>query len=155
MRHFERDHYHLLDWPSREGLTLEHLWQRCPQLVVGRYLINTSYDSGIFVPGESEKAAGWRVIGDHAHSPRIQRTSEIPHDCFDEWLVFDVPTQVSQFETMVNSVGFTPIDFDWAEKREAYWSQIVRLQPLHVLGENDGVYVITREADIIVQLKDV
>ena len=80
------------------------------------------------------------MIGPLAHSPQICNPDQIPHDQYDEWLVFDHAAQVEQFESMVNSGGFTPIDFAWDEKRERFWEQVIRLRPLHVLAENQGVY---------------
>ena len=50
---------------------------------------------------------------------------------------------------MVNCGGFTPVDFDWEEKRERFWEQIVRLRPLHVVAENDGVYLLSRDENLI------
>ncbi|MCX6951701.1 MAG: hypothetical protein NTV51_05905 [Verrucomicrobia bacterium] len=149
MRHAERDGYRLFDWQPREGVTIRQLWQSCPELVVGRYLVNASYDSGSLTLSDVQKDGGWRMIKDFAHSARIEDPAEIPHDQFDEWLIFDAPTVVSDFETMVNQGGFTPLDFDWEEKRAAYWSQILALRPLHVLGENDGAYVVTRDPAIV------
>ncbi len=55
---------------------------------------------------------------------------------------------------MVNFLNFTPIDFSWEEKREDYWQQILRWQPQHVLAENDGLYVITRDENIARKLED-
>jgi hypothetical protein len=155
MRHVEQDGYHLLDWPNSAELTIEKLWLTCPQLTVGRYLVNTSYDSGFITLSEEEKKLGWRMVGNFAHSPRIEASSRIPHDQFDEWLVFEEPRTISDFETMVNYSGFTPIDFGWKEKRESYWSQILSIRPLHVLGENGAVYVVTRDPTVIEHLKNV
>jgi hypothetical protein len=50
---------------------------------------------------------------------------------------------------MINYGGFTPIDFNWEEKRERFWEQVVRLQPLHVIAENEGVYLLSRNEDLI------
>jgi len=155
MRHAERDGYHLLDWPPGAGLTIDRLWYKSPQLVVGRYLVNTSYDSGVLTLSEEMKKMGWRMVEDLAHSPRIEDPAQIPHDQFDEWLVFEEPQTVPAFETTVNYGGFTPIDFEWEEKRARYWAQILCLRPLHVLAENDGFYVVTRDVAMIEALKDV
>ena len=50
---------------------------------------------------------------------------------------------------MVNYGGFTPVDFNWDEKRERFWQQVVRLHPFHVIAENDGVYLLSRDDDLI------
>jgi hypothetical protein len=154
MRHIERDRYHLIDWPGRRDLFITDLWQRFPDLVVGRYLVNTSFDSGFLTLSELERKAGWHMVGRFAHSPQIRAIDQIPHDQYDEWLVFDRPVQVDDFDTMVNYTGFSPIDFDWEEKRERYWEQILRLRPLHVIAENDAVYLITRDESIVKRIME-
>src|ERR1700722_19605216 len=151
-RHIERDGYHAIDWPDRPDLFITTLWLQFPELVVGRYLVNTSFDSGSLTLSESEREDGWRMVGRLAHSPQIRSTDQIPHDHFDEWLVFDRPVEVQEFETMVNYGGFSPVAFDWDEKRERYWDQVLRLQPLHVIAENDGVYLMSRDKSLIARI---
>jgi hypothetical protein len=152
VRHIERDGYHAIDWPERPDLFITHLWQRFPELVVGRYLVNTSFDSGFLTLSDEEREAGWRMVGRLAHTPLIGGTDQIPHDQYDEWLVFDHPAQVEEFETMVNYSNFSPVDFDWEEKRERFWEQVVRLHPLHVIGENHGLYLVSRNGELISRL---
>jgi hypothetical protein len=148
-RHIQRDGYHALDWRDDPGFFITELWRQFPDLVVGRYLVNTSYDSGFLTLSDSERQDGWRMVGRLAHSPQIRSPHEIPHDQYDEWLVFDQPVQVEEFHTMVNYCGFTPVDFDWEEKRERFWEQVIRLRPLHVIAENDGVYLLSRDEDLV------
>jgi hypothetical protein len=146
MRHIERDGYHLLDWrDDRRDLVLPKLWQHAPELVVGRFLVNTSFDSGFLTLNPEQIAAGWHVVGRLGHSPKIASVAQVPHDQYDEWLAFDSTVEISEFETLVNYATFTPIDFSWEEKREHYWHQILRWRPLHVFGENDGIYVVTAD----------
>jgi hypothetical protein len=148
-RHIERDGYHVLDWRNDPGLSVVDLWRLWPELVLERYLVNTCFDSGFLTLSELEKQDGWRMVGRLAHSPRIHRTEQIPHDQYDEWLIFDQPTVVEEFETMVNYGSFTPVDFDWEEKLERFWAQVLRLRPLHVIAENDGVYLLSRDEGVV------
>ena len=124
------------------------IWQKFPDLVIGRYLVNTSYDSGFLTLSDAKREEGWRMVGRLAHSPLIREVGQIPHDQFDEWLIFDRPAQVESFDTMVNYCGFSPVDF-WEEKREWFWEQVVLLNPLHVLGENYGQYLVSRDGDLV------
>jgi hypothetical protein len=153
-RHIERDGYHALDWRDDPELVISELWEQFPELVVGKYLVNTSFDSGFLTLSDSEREDGWRMVGRLAHSPQVRRADEIPHDQYDEWLVFDRQVQVEGFETMVNYGGFTPIDFGWDEKLEGFWEQVIRLSPLHVLAENDGVYLLTKDAALAGRIKN-
>ena len=123
-----------------------------PELVVNRYVVNTSFDSGLLVPSDAERKQGWYVHGELAHSPLIRSTDQLPYDQFDEWLVFEKPVQIDGFKTMVNHVGFTPIDFDWEDKRERYWDQVLRLQPLHIIAQNNVVYLISRDTALVARL---
>ncbi len=148
-RHIERAGYHVLDWRGGPGLTLDDLLQAYPELVVDRFLVNTSFDSGFLTLSESQIKDGWRMVGRLGHSSRITRIEQVPHDQFDEWVVFERPTQVDAFETMVNYLDFSPIDFGWEEKLESFWRQVIGLHPLHVLGENYGTYLVTRDEKIV------
>lgn len=151
-RHMERDGYHVLDWQGEHSLCIADIWEQFPELVVGRYLVNTSFDSGFITLSDSERQDGWRMVGRLAHSPRIHRATQIPHDQFDEWLVFDRPTQVDEFETMVNRCYFSPIGIELQEEQERFWEQVVRLKPSHLIAENYGVYLVSRDEDLIVKI---
>jgi len=148
-RHSARDGYHALDWPDDAGFFITELWREFPELVLGKYLVNTSFDSGFLTLSDSELRDGWRMVGQLAHSSLIRSVGQIPHDQYDEWLVFDQPVQIEEFETMVNYSGFTPVDFAWEQKRERFWEQVIRLRPLHVIAENDGVYLVSRDEGLI------
>jgi hypothetical protein len=148
MRVGERNGFRVLSWPKDIDVGIPDLWRAFPELVVGRFLVNTSLDSGRYRPTAAELAQGWQVVGDLAHSPKISALEQIPRDQFDEWLVFDQPVQISAFETMVNYCDFLPLDFDWEEKRERFWQQVTNLQPMHVIGENYGTYLVTRDRNL-------
>jgi hypothetical protein len=153
-RHIERDGFHVFDWPAHGGFRLTDLWVVFPELVIGHYLVNTSYDSGFVTLSDSQRQDGWHMVGKFAHSPQIGSTDQIPHDQFDEWLVFEQPVEVNEFETMVNFCGFTPIDFDWEEKRERFWEQVLRLRPLNVVAENYGCYLLSRDDAVVRKILD-
>jgi hypothetical protein len=156
MRHIERDGYHVLDWSDdRRDLLLPNLWQHAPELVVGRFLVNTSFDSGFLTLSPEEIAAGWRMVDRLAHTSKISDIAQLPHDQYDEWLAFDCPVEVSEFETMVNYGSFTPIDFAWEEKLENYWQQILHWRPRHAFGENDRIYVVTTDEHVARKLESV
>jgi hypothetical protein len=87
-RHLERDGFYGLSFPPSSNLTIADLWRRFPELVVGNYLVNTSFDSGFLTLSESQRSEGWHFVGNFAHSPRILTIDQIPHDQYDEWLIF-------------------------------------------------------------------
>ena len=146
-RHVIRQGYHAFDWLDSD-LFLPTLWEHFPELVLGNYLVNTSFDSGSLTISPRQREQGWHTIGKSAHSPRIERLDQIPHDQFDEWLVFNHPVQVQKFETFVNYYGFTPIE-PLEENAERFWEQVINLNPLHVIGENDLAYLVSRDDDLV------
>ena len=148
MRHTTRENYHAFHWPDRSDWLTTDLCRRYPSLAIGHYWVNTSFDSGFLWLDEEQTRQGWFRIGDLAHSPRLESIDQIPHHQYDEWLVFDLPVRVNHFETFVNHLGFNPIDFDWEEKLESFWDQVIRLQPLHVIAGNPSSYIITRDENL-------
>ncbi|MDQ1407186.1 MAG: hypothetical protein QOG55_2815 [Acidobacteriaceae bacterium] len=65
-----------------------------PQIVLGRYLAGTSFDSGSLVPNEDEVIAGWESRGGIAYSPEIESVEKLPHDLYDEWYLFEFPREL-------------------------------------------------------------
>jgi hypothetical protein len=155
MRFGNHNGYQIFDWPQGSGVKLREIWRTFPELALGRFMVNTSFDSGHFMPSTTALAEGWHVVGQLAHSPRITAIDEIPKDQFDEWLIFDSPVQVPAFETLVNFCDFTPLDFDFEGTTErGFWEQVAELQPLHLVGENYGAYLITRDGDLGERIKE-
>lgn len=70
------------------------LLRLCPEIVLGKYVAITSFDSGPLVPNDKEIAAGWHSRGDVAYSPRIQSAHEVPRDGWDEWYIFESPADL-------------------------------------------------------------
>jgi hypothetical protein len=72
--------------------TLSDVLQVCPDVVLGKYIAVTSFDSGPLVLNDEEKATGWQTNNGIAYSPRIVRIEMLSCDQYDEWYVF--PNQV-------------------------------------------------------------
>jgi len=144
LRHVQRNGFHLFD-SQGETIFIPDFLERFPETVLNKFLANTSFDSGFLMLSGAQQRAGWHMIGKIAHSPRISAVTEIPHDQFDEWLIFETPVEVKHFPTLVNYYGFSPVDFDWPEKIDPFWKHIANLNPLTLIGENDGFYLLTRD----------
>ena len=65
------------------------LLQICPDVVLGKYIAITSFDSGPLVLTDEEKTAGWESRSNIAYSPKIQEVASLPRDQYDEWYIFD------------------------------------------------------------------
>jgi hypothetical protein len=70
-----------------EWLAIDHpqldLLQICPEIVLGKYVAITSIDSGVLIPNETEKAAGWESRGNIAYSPKVQAVENLPRAGWD------------------------------------------------------------------------
>jgi hypothetical protein len=82
-------HYHWL--VSDDQFDLLEL---CPDIVLEKYVAITSIDSGELVPNEAELAAGWQSRGQIAYSPKVRAIESVPRDGWDEWYIFDSPTDL-------------------------------------------------------------
>ena len=67
------------------------LLQISPDVVLGKYVAITSFDSGPLVLTEEEKAAGWDSRSKVAYSPKVQNVASLPRAGYDEWYIFDDP----------------------------------------------------------------
>jgi hypothetical protein len=81
------------EWLVTDDRQLD-LLQLCPGIVLGKYVAITSIDSGVLSPDETEKAAGWESRGKIAYSPRVEGIENLPCDGWDEWYVFNEPTDL-------------------------------------------------------------
>jgi hypothetical protein len=70
------------------------LLQLCPQIVLGKFVAVTSIDSSELVPNDKETAAGWQSHERIAYSPKINSAEELPREGWDEWYIFDNPTDL-------------------------------------------------------------
>src|SRR5262249_22002974 len=81
------------EWLATDNHELD-LLQVCPEIVLGKYVAITSIDSGVLALNETEKAAGWESRGKIAYSPKVHVLENLPRDGWDEWYVFDKPTDL-------------------------------------------------------------
>src|SRR3954470_18002598 len=86
-------------WLSSTELTLDDLPEVCPQIVAGKYVAITSFDSGSLVPTQEEKALGWEYRAGVAYSPRITSPDILPHDGYDEWYVSKEQFDLGELKT--------------------------------------------------------
>ncbi|MBZ5721337.1 MAG: hypothetical protein LAO03_13240 [Acidobacteriia bacterium] len=68
--------------------------QLCPEIVLGKYVAVTSIDSSQLMPTDKETAAGWHSHEKIAYSPKIQHAEELPREGWDEWYIFNNPTDL-------------------------------------------------------------
>lgn len=137
----KRGDYFWVEW--RDDF-LSDLLSAFPQLVLGKYLVNTSFDSGSLTLAPEEIEQGWRKHNKLALSPPISDVAYIPKDQYDEWYVFTSPATFENYEVFVNYGGFSLESSDFAEFQERFWRQLERLVPETFLAEGDNLICVTR-----------
>ncbi len=83
-------------WLTAAGdVYLGTLLSVCPEIVLGRFVAVTSYDSGFLELGDRNSAAGWIAQDNIAYSPRISSIDILSFQRdgadspgYDEWYVF-------------------------------------------------------------------
>jgi|SRR5215469_10701007 len=146
------------------------LLQICPEIVLGKYVAITSFDSSVLVPDEKEKAAGWESRGGIAYSPKIQDAKEIPHDGWDEWYIFDNPTDLgtSHLEENIFEVpqqlGHVSVFVNYGfalhppERSKGlvdlFWQQLARIGPESHVADNEYLTFVTMNKGLFANVHD-
>jgi hypothetical protein len=128
------------------------LLEVCPNVVLGKYVAITSFDSGPLVPTNKEKAAGWENRSNIAYSSKIQNVAGLPRAEYDEWCIFDDPTdlgtshlgenvfEVPQEEGHVSvfvNYGFALHPPERTSLATLFWPQMERVRPESYVADND------------------
>ena len=140
----ELDEYSWVEWNDREAF-LRDLLEAIPQLVVGRYLVNTSFDSGTLPLTEPETTCGWTKDNGLTLSPAIASVEEIPSDQYDEWYVFRSPRRFDDYEVFVNYGGFSLHSDLYIDAAERFWRQLSIIEPETYLSEGDNLLCVTKD----------
>jgi len=127
------------------------LAQLCAKIVMDKYLVVTSIDSGSLVLSHAQKANGWQSRNGIAYSPRIEAIEGLPCTLgFDEWYVFESPTDLG---ALCHTNPFDPrpgpgqvhayVNFEFAlhdsetdAVRELFWEQMNWINPESFLGDS-------------------
>jgi hypothetical protein len=138
-----------------EWLVTDHqfdLLQICPEVVLGKYIAITSIDSGPLVPTDEETAAGWESRRKIAYSAKIQTIQGLPRAGWDEWYIFDNPTDLgaSHLEENVFEVPHEQghlsvfVNYclalhqpDMKDLATLFWQQMARIRPESYVADND------------------
>lgn len=145
------------------------LLQICPNVVLGKYIAITSFDSGSIVPTEEERWAGWESRSNIAYSPKIQDVERVPRAEYDEWYifgspvdlgtshlkenVFEVPQEQGHVSVLVN-YGFALHPPERASLAYLFWPQIERIRPESYVGDNDYLTFVSANQALFVSLLD-
>ncbi len=166
-----RDADHLLQTGSTNGYQWLASTDRrldvlecCPDVVLGKYVAITSFDSGALRLTEGQRSAGWVSHGEIAYSPEIQQVDMVPQTYFSELYVFGAPTNLGalaapsrnifEFEMQQGQVHtFVNFDFgfhdpEYADLAVMFWQQLGWMKAESYLAENDYLIFVTANAKV-------
>lgn len=141
----------------------------CPDVVLGKYIAITSFDSGPLVLTDEEKGAGWQSRSEIAYSPKISGSEAVPRDQYDEWYIFETPADLGvshirenifeapQGKGHVNVVvnyNFAPHPPERATLAGLFWPQISWIHPESYVADNDYLTFATLNQVLFAKVLD-
>lgn len=146
------------------------LLQLCPELVLGKYVVITSIDSGPLTPADKEIAAGWQSRGKIAYSPKIQNADQLPRAGWDEWYVFDSPPDLGTSHLAENifeapqeqghvsvfvNYGFALYPPERSSSLSAlFWQQLLWICPESYVANNDYLSFVSKNRTFFANVRD-
>ncbi len=142
----------------------------CPNVVRGKYVAITSFDSGPLELTEEQRSASWVSHGGIAYSPEIKQADMVPRAYFSELYVFGAPTnlgvladpngnifesgrQQGLIHTFVNfDFGFH--DPEYADLTEMFWQQLGWIKAESYLAENDYLIFVTANPELFTRVHE-
>jgi hypothetical protein len=144
-----------------------HLIKECPNVLLGRYLVITSFDTGSLHPNADETADGWFFENQLTYTPRLESLSLLPYEEYDEWYVFTSPTRLSSCNVFIKFGGFTlanpeesiaELHPSWDQvaadaladeqmsQQAQFWSQLERFDAESYIADGDNFIFATANA---------
>ena len=141
----------------------------CREVVVGKYVAITSIDSGSLEPTAEETAAGWQTRGNITYSPRILNVESLPRAGWDEWYIFDGPTDLgishlgeNVFE-LPQEQGHLSVFVNYCfalhlpEMKDLathFWRQIEWVRPESYVADSDYLNFVTANKSLFAKVSD-
>ena len=142
----------------------------CPEIVLGKYVAVTSIDSGQLLPTDKEAAAGWQSRANIAYSPKIENAEDLPREGWDEWYIFNTPTDLGTSHLAENifevpqeqghlsvlvNYGFALYPPERAgHLAELFWPQLTRVSPESYVANNDYLTFVTMNQVLFARVRD-
>jgi hypothetical protein len=141
----------------------------CPEVVLGKYVAITSIDSGALLLSDTEKEAGWESRGQIAYSPKVQDVNSLPRDGWDEWYifnhptdlgishladnVFEVPREQGHLRVFVNYC-FTLHKPEMKDLITLFWQQMESVRPESYMADSDYLNFVTANKPLFVRVHE-
>jgi hypothetical protein len=146
-----KGNYYWIEWQDGNKF-LKNLLSDFPQLVLGKYLVNTSFASGSLTLPPEEISQGWFAREKFTFSPQITNVDSIFGYGYDEWYVFDSPKTFDNCEVFINYWQFSLDDAEPEEIQNSFWKQLERLNPESYLANGDNLICATRNENLFNQI---
>lgn len=143
--------YYWIEWYERSKF-LNNLLSEFPKLVLDKYLVNTSFDSGSLSISSEQIEQGWYKKDNLTYSSKIKTIESISGYGYDEWYVFNAPNTLDNIEVFINYLGFSLHKSLYEEIQKAFWQQIKHLQPESFLAEGDNLICVIKDENLFNQI---
>lgn len=146
------------------------LLQLCPEIVVAKYVAVISIDSREVVPTEKETMAGWHRRAKIAYSPKIENVQDLPCGDWDEWYIFNSPTDLGTSHLAENifevpheqghvsdfvNYGFALHPPERAAKLSTiFWPQSERIRPESYIADNEYLTFVSANKHLFASVDD-
>ena len=159
------------EWLTTRRDGLDALLRACPQVVIGKYIAITSFDSGPLPLNEIEKNAGWESRKGAGYSPKVQTVETLPFEEYNEWYVLQSPFdlgQISQTDVLkyplpsgeiavfVNYGGFRlhmPDVPAMQDLIKLFWRQLDSINPESYIADGDLQNFACRNKDLFAAVR--
>ncbi|MCZ7644824.1 MAG: hypothetical protein M5U26_06005 [Planctomycetota bacterium] len=139
-------------WLHSDTGFLDSLVENAPELVLGKHVVVTSFDSGPLKLSAEEIKAGWFSRKALAYSPRIKDLCEVPSCGFSEWYVFNELKEIGDLEVFVNYSTWALADSVSSLPKNPlivnFWDQMTRLRPFAYAAEGIFLNLAVMDEDI-------
>jgi hypothetical protein len=161
-------------WITSKAACLSDVVELCPQLFIDRFVLITSFDSGLVTLDEEKLKAGWKPTCKRrrnfdwsgevweeplALSPRVSDPKILPTDMYDEWYVFCTEPQIDTIEVFVNwefsptfgHIGMQELGMH-VELEAHFWNQLAVINPRAYIADNQTLSFATADDALFEQV---
>ncbi|SRR6266404_1287424 len=159
------------EWLTTRRDGLDALLRACPQVVIGKYVAITSFDSSPLPLNEIEKNAGWESRKGAGYSPKVQTVETLPFEEYNEWYVLQSPFdlgQISQTDVLKYPLpsGEIAVFVNYGCFRlhmpdvpamqdliELFWTQLESINPESYIADGDLLNFACRNKDLFAAVR--
>lgn len=155
-------------WLTTDEFDFDSLLEVCPSVVLRKYLAITAFDSGPLALVDVPDPTVWKSHGSIAYSSLVESIENLPERVgFDEWYVFDQPTDLGQvcrgnvFEAsllpwqlhvFVNFAGFSFQRPEVKSLTDLYWRQLEWINPLSYIADGTSLSFVSRDSHVFAEV---